>query len=162
MENGSSSNGSPGNSTILQLPDTQSPDTASLFQPSSADIRVNVLWFASLLFSLIAASFGILVKQWLREYMAVQNTSPQARLRLRHLRYPELAKWKVFEIAALLPLILQLSLSLFLLGYATSLQRFTRASAIQLCPGSSVGRFALSSLPSFHFSPPAAHIELLS
>ncbi|KAI0089545.1 hypothetical protein BDY19DRAFT_109444 [Irpex rosettiformis] len=86
------------------------------FQPSSVDIRVNVLWFASLLFSLIAASLGILVKQWLREYMVVQNPSPQARLRLRHLRYPELAKWKVFEIAAALPLLLQLSLALFFVG----------------------------------------------
>ncbi|KAI0795306.1 hypothetical protein BC629DRAFT_1286980, partial [Irpex lacteus] len=28
------------------------------FQPSSADIRVNVLWFASLIFSLMTASFG--------------------------------------------------------------------------------------------------------
>lgn len=48
--------------------------------------------------------------------MAVQNPSPQARLRLRHLRYPQLAIWKVFEIAAVLPLLLQLSLSLFFIG----------------------------------------------
>ncbi|KAI0084341.1 hypothetical protein BDY19DRAFT_854946, partial [Irpex rosettiformis] len=65
------------------------------FQASTADIRVNVLWFASLLFSLITASFGILVKQWLREFLAAENPSPQARLRVRHLRYPELSRWKV-------------------------------------------------------------------
>lgn len=86
------------------------------FQPASTDVRVNVLWFASLLFSLITASFGILVKQWLREYLAVENPSPQARLRLRHLRYPQLKAWKVFEIAAVLPLLLQLSLGLFFVG----------------------------------------------
>ena len=80
------------------------------------DIRVSVLWFASLMISLIAASSAILVKQWLREYLAVENPSPQARLRVRHLRYPQLAKWRVFEIAAVPPLLLQLSLGLFFVG----------------------------------------------
>lgn len=92
------------------------PPAPAPFQPSPTDIRVNVLWFASLLFSLITASFGILVKQWLREYLAVDNPSPQARLRVRHLRYPQLAAWQVFEIAAVLPLLLQLSLGLFFTG----------------------------------------------
>lgn len=90
--------------------------TSSSSSPTSVDIRVNVLWFSSLLFSLITASLGILVKQWLREYLAVENPSPQARLRIRHLRYPQLATWRVFEIAALLPLLLQLSLGLFFVG----------------------------------------------
>ncbi|KAI0798464.1 hypothetical protein BC629DRAFT_1285767, partial [Irpex lacteus] len=93
------------------------PSTAmEMFQPSAVDVRVNVLWFASLLFSLVTASFGILVKQWLREFMAAENPSPQARLRLRHVRYPQLAQWKVFEIAAALPLLLQLALALFFVG----------------------------------------------
>jgi hypothetical protein len=86
------------------------------FEPSSSDIRVNVLWFASLVFSLVTASFGILVKQWLREYLAVKNPSPQARLRIRHFRNPELEKWMVVEIAAILPLLQQLSLALFFIG----------------------------------------------
>ncbi|KAI0089669.1 hypothetical protein BDY19DRAFT_889238, partial [Irpex rosettiformis] len=99
------------NSTAIPSPPLPVP-----FAPSSTNIRINVLWFASLLFSLIAASFGILVKQWLREYLTVQNPSPQARLRVRHLRYPQLAKWQIFEIAAFLPLLLQLSLGLFFIG----------------------------------------------
>jgi hypothetical protein len=86
------------------------------FQPSPTDIRVNVLWFASLIFSLITASFGILIKQWLREYLAVTNPSPQARLRIRHFRYPELERWKVVEIAGVLPLLQQLSLAFFFIG----------------------------------------------
>ncbi|KAI0091444.1 hypothetical protein BDY19DRAFT_885220, partial [Irpex rosettiformis] len=86
------------------------------FQPSNADIRINVLWFASLIFSLITASFGMLVKQWLREYLAVENPSPRARLRIRHYREPALRHWKVFEIAAVLPLVQQLSLALFFIG----------------------------------------------
>jgi hypothetical protein len=86
------------------------------FEPSTSAIRVNVLWFASLIFSLMTASFGMLVKQWLREYLAVDNPSPQARLRIRHFRYPGLMKWKVFEIAAILPLLQQIALALFFLG----------------------------------------------
>jgi hypothetical protein len=97
---------------LLPIPATREQP----FEPSSSDIRVNVLWFASLLFSLITASFGILIKQWLREYLAVTNPSPQARLRIRHFRYPELERWMVFEIAAVLPVLQQLSLALFFIG----------------------------------------------
>lgn len=86
------------------------------FKPTESAIRVNILWFASLILSLITASFGMLVKQWLREYLANEQVSPQFRLRVRHFRYPGLYRWKVFEIAALLPMLLQAALGLFLLG----------------------------------------------
>lgn len=79
-------------------------------------IRVNELWFASLILSLATASFGMLVKQWLREYLAGEWISPQERLRSRQYRNPSLIGWKVFEIAAILPLLLQLSLGLFFIG----------------------------------------------
>ncbi|KAI0695535.1 hypothetical protein BC835DRAFT_946113 [Cytidiella melzeri] len=93
------------------------------FVPSTSAVRVNVLWFSSLIISLTTASFGMLVKQWLREYLAVENPSPQARLRIRHFREPELTRWAVFEIAAVLPVLLQLSLGLFFIGlcYFTSM-----------------------------------------
>lgn len=103
------------NGTYQPLPITPVA-TSEPFQPSSADIRVNVLWFASLIFSLMTASFGMLVKQWLREFLATENPSPQARLRIRHYRYPGLQQWKVFEIAAILPLLQQLALALFFIG----------------------------------------------
>lgn len=85
-------------------------------------VRVNVLWFASLIFSLATASFGMLVKQWLREYLAMDYTSPQERLRARQYRHPGLRDWRVYEIAAMLPLLLQLALGLFFVGlcYFTS------------------------------------------
>ena len=86
------------------------------YSPSSTAIRINSLWFASLVFSLATASFGMLVKQWLREYLACEYTSPQARLRIRQRRNPGLHIWKVFQIAAMLPLLLQLSLALFFVG----------------------------------------------
>lgn len=86
------------------------------FQASAGDIRVNILWFSSLILSLITASFAMLVKQWLREFLAVEVPSPQARLRIRHLREPQVKGWMVYEIAATLPLLLQLALALFFVG----------------------------------------------
>lgn len=86
------------------------------FEPPLWAIRVNVLWFISLILSLSAASFGMLVKQWLREYLALEYTTPQQRLRARQYRSPALSKWKVFEIAAFLPVLLQISLGLFFIG----------------------------------------------
>ncbi|KAJ3531413.1 hypothetical protein NM688_g7579 [Phlebia brevispora] len=116
--------------TIIHLLDrisnqTSAEDTVSslssaksqtVFEPSLAATRVNQLWFASLILTLITASFGMLVKQWLREYLAVDYTSPHERLRARQFRYPGLADFKVFEIAGALPLLLQLALGLFFLG----------------------------------------------
>lgn len=79
-------------------------------------LRVNGLWFASLVCSLATASIGMFVKQWLREYLAIEWISPRERLRARQYRTPALANWKVIEIAAALPLLLHLSLALFFIG----------------------------------------------
>ena len=86
------------------------------FEAPTWALRVNGLWFASLIVSLATASFGMLVKSWLREYLAAEQLAPQLRLRVRQYRYPALQKWKVFEIAAALPLLLQLALGLFFIG----------------------------------------------
>lgn len=64
------------------------PESPPVFEPASGDIRINIFWFASLVISLVTASLAILVKQWLREFLAVVNPSPLARVRIRHLREP--------------------------------------------------------------------------
>ncbi|PSS32142.1 hypothetical protein PHLCEN_2v2098 [Hermanssonia centrifuga] len=99
------------NSTTIQTTAPSPP-----FQPQPVDVHINALWFASLIFSLITASLAMLVKQWLREYLAGDFTSGQAQLRTRHFRIPGVERWKVFEIAATLPHLLQLSLALFFAG----------------------------------------------
>ncbi|KAI0766491.1 hypothetical protein BC629DRAFT_1243585, partial [Irpex lacteus] len=98
------------NSTIV------ASTTTTPFQPSVAAIRINILWFTSLVISLATASFAILVKQWLRAYMAFASASPQGQLRIRHFRRAGLEAWKVFGIASMLPLLLQISLALFFVG----------------------------------------------
>ena len=99
------------------------------------DIVTNATWFASLMISLIAASFAMLVKQWLREYLANQEASPLARLRIRCFRYPALSKWRVFEIVAALPLFLQSALALFFIGmcyFASSIHPVVKWTVIPL------------------------------
>ncbi|KAF7795414.1 hypothetical protein EIP86_006572 [Pleurotus ostreatoroseus] len=86
------------------------------FQAPESAIRVNVCWFASLILSLTSASFGILVKQWLREFLAIPYISPQERIRIRDARVQGLGTWKLFEIASFLPALLQISLALFFVG----------------------------------------------
>lgn len=86
------------------------------FVPPRALIIANVAWFGSLTITLMASSYGMLVKQWLREYLSIDYTSPLECLRVRSYRYPALRRWKVFEIVAILPLLLQLALGLFLIG----------------------------------------------
>lgn len=98
------------------LNSTNPSPSSPFFEPPLWAIRVNVLWFTSLLLSLASASFGILVKQWLREYLALEYAAPRERLRARQYRNPAMSEWKVFEIAAFLPLLLQVSLGLFFIG----------------------------------------------
>ncbi|KAJ3553534.1 hypothetical protein NM688_g3555 [Phlebia brevispora] len=120
------------NSTISPVPPLPP------FQATITDVRVNVCWFASLVLSLSTASFGILVKQWLREYLTIDCTVPEERIRIRHFRSRGLEEWKLFEIAAALPLILQLSLALFFVGlcfFTSEINQNLRSTSITLVSG---------------------------
>ncbi|KAK7685285.1 hypothetical protein QCA50_011648 [Cerrena zonata] len=96
---------------------------SSVFQASKGDVRLNTLWFLSLVLSLIVASLTIFVRQWLREYLNWECSSATERIRLRHVRYEGLLRWRVFEIAGLLPFLLQVSLLLFLIGLSDFLRQ---------------------------------------
>lgn len=122
------------------------------FAAAPNDIRINVLWFASLVISLITASFAMLVKQWLREFLVVEVPSPQARLRVRHFREPQLIKWKVYEISAMLPLLLQLSLGLFFLGlcyFTAAIHSSIGYTTLPLVVGWALFFFTATALPVF-------------
>jgi hypothetical protein len=86
------------------------------FQAPSGALLINGLWFSSLICSLVTAFFGMLIKQWLNEYLASESMSPKRRIMERHLRQPGLVTWKVYEIAGVLPILLHVALSLFFIG----------------------------------------------
>ena len=93
------------------------PDfTPPPFQKSWATVVINTLWLLSLVTALIAASLGILVKQWLHELLSYETHDPMERLKLRFFRETGVERWKVFTIASSLPLLLQLALLLFFVG----------------------------------------------
>lgn len=93
------------------------------FNSPKYTVLVNTLWFLSLVIALITASLGILVKQWLHELLAYETHDPQKRLKLRFYREAGLDRWKVFEIASSLPLLLQVSLLLFFIGLSVFLHQ---------------------------------------
>ncbi|KAI0344872.1 hypothetical protein BDW22DRAFT_1326996 [Trametopsis cervina] len=114
------------------------PSSFTQFEPTPNAVRINDLWTASLIISLITASFGILVKQWLREYMRFMTSFPQGRLRIRRFRRAGLETWKVLTIAACLPLLLQLALGLFFIGlcfYTSELHASVRNTTLPLVTG---------------------------
>ena len=84
--------------------------------PSRQSIRINTLWFTSLVCALVSALMGILVKQWLREYMAEVSLPSRDSIRLRQHRFDGLVAWHVPGIMAFLPILLELSLILFFAG----------------------------------------------
>ncbi|KAJ3475916.1 hypothetical protein NLI96_g11513 [Meripilus lineatus] len=93
------------------------------FIPDRSSVWLNGLWFVALILSLVTASLGMLVKQWLREYLNLPDVKPEAQRRIQLFRVRGLRKYKVSEIAAFLPLLLQISLILFFSG----LVLFTRS-----------------------------------
>lgn len=91
-------------------------DSPPPFRAPLYAIWLNALWFASLVFSIASASIGIMVKQWLKEYkMGLYGNSREVARRRQH-RLNNLQKWQVAAIVALLPILLQISLFLFLAG----------------------------------------------
>lgn len=122
------------------------------FRASPEDIRVNVLWFASLIISLITSSFGMLVKQWMDDFLAVDIPEPQARLRLRHHRAPQIDAWMVYEIVACLPLLLHLSLGLFFIGlcyFTSAIHASVGHTTLPLVVGWTLCLFVSAALPIF-------------
>lgn len=97
--------------------------TPSSFSTSSRFVRINTLWSCSLVISLVTASIGIFIKQWFHEYMAQDTQAPLFCLRARFFRSEGLEKWRVFELAAALALLLQLALFLFFVGLSDFLHQ---------------------------------------
>ncbi|KAJ3526172.1 hypothetical protein NM688_g8290 [Phlebia brevispora] len=105
--------GGPVNQTLIDAANPDAPFTASL-----SSIWINVLWALSLLHSLAAALGGIIIKQWLREYLLWDSVLLPSReaVFLRHIRYDAWERWKVPEIISMIPAMLELALVTFLCG----------------------------------------------
>ncbi|KAL0060764.1 hypothetical protein AAF712_012455 [Marasmius tenuissimus] len=87
------------------------------FIPSPSVVRINVFWFLSLLLSLVDALFGLMCKQWLREFRRPTKTrTPEQWLSLRCFRSECFERWHVPSFLAALPIILEVALFCFFAG----------------------------------------------
>ncbi|KAI0698818.1 hypothetical protein C8Q76DRAFT_802885 [Earliella scabrosa] len=115
-------------------------------------VWLNALWFSSLIFSLSAASVGIMVKQWLNEYSSGLSGTSRQIARLRQYRLDKLARWRVAVIVAFLPVLLQAALVLFFAGLLVLLWQLDQAVAVvasTLIGILSVFTFGSAILPAF-------------
>ncbi|KAF8262906.1 hypothetical protein EI94DRAFT_640744 [Lactarius quietus] len=99
------------------------PPPYPTFSPNRSDVRVNVYWFMSLVFSLSAALLATLVQQWVRDYMHVfqRYGNPLKSARLRQYLYEGVEGWYMPRVARSVPGLVHVSLFLFFLGLGGSL-----------------------------------------
>src|SRR5258706_11635798 len=94
--------------------------TATAFVPAAFQVssNVNMLCFLSLALILFDAFLAMFVKGWLQEFGRGWRKYNVAHLRAqeRERRLRELERWKLHELVALLPILIQGSLLLFCIG----------------------------------------------
>jgi hypothetical protein len=88
------------------------------FSPPQHIVVVNALFYASLGVMLLAAFIAMLIKTWVREFdRGLQAMSlPEQRAKTREFRFLGMERWKLPEMVAMLPLLIQISLLLFFIG----------------------------------------------
>lgn len=108
----------------VSAPSTNSTGTSSTSRASANTpapvtrwaVWLNALWFSGLILSLTSASIGIMVKHWLNEFSSGVSGTSRPTARVRQYRLNNLQAWRVEDVVVAIPILLQLSLSLFLAG----------------------------------------------
>ena len=125
------------NATKAQLPASllNTPVTeAEAFSVPSSVLAVNGLWFSSLALSLVSAMAAMVIKQWLQHYsMNLTGGSQSDYARRRQYRYNAFDSWRVPEIIFALPMVMHLSVALFLVGLVVQLWQINSTIAKLAC-----------------------------
>ncbi|KAG8917989.1 hypothetical protein FRC02_002734 [Tulasnella sp. 418] len=122
---------------------TLSPEELRPGSPTSSAVPINSIFFSSLSFSLTAAFGAVTAKQWLTEYTNIGTMKAlHVQGTVRQEKYRGLKTWHLRLIIELLPMFLQLSLLLFLIGVVEFLWEWNqKVSIVQLvlsCTGLAV------------------------
>uniref|UniRef100_A0A0W0EVX5 DUF6535 domain-containing protein n=1 Tax=Moniliophthora roreri TaxID=221103 RepID=A0A0W0EVX5_MONRR len=101
-----------------QLSDpTMPPAEPEAFHPPASSILINCFWFLSLILALVSGLFSLICNHWLREHtrqIPVKTTAEA--LALYQLRRDSLQKWRVPQLVATMPILLEVALFLFFAG----------------------------------------------
>ncbi|KAI9435567.1 hypothetical protein H4582DRAFT_1785590, partial [Lactarius indigo] len=102
------------------------------FHAQKSDVRINIYWFMSLVFSLTAALAATLVQQWVRDYMHVfqRYNHPLKRARIRQFLHEGAESWHMAVVVDAIPALIHISLFLFFLGLAEFLFGLNTTTAI--------------------------------
>ena len=102
---------------------------AFTLNPSASDVRVNIIWIISLVFSLSAALLATLVQQWARDHMHIYQrySHPLKIARIRQYLHEGVKKWHMRAIADAVPGLVHTSLLLFLAGLTDFLRNTHRS-----------------------------------
>jgi hypothetical protein len=88
------------------------------FKPTASAVRVNVLWFLSLVLSLSCALSATLMQQWSRRYreLAQRHGAPHRRARMRAYIFDGISRFGMARAVATMPTLLHISVFLFFAG----------------------------------------------
>ncbi|KAG8871281.1 hypothetical protein FRB97_008824 [Tulasnella sp. 331] len=113
------------------------------FSPSTAAIRQNCFFFASLGCSLLAAAGAVLAKQWLQYYQRTGNTGPvREKAMNRTEKYLGAETWGLKRVVELLLAVLQLSLAFFFAALVDYLWTINPSVAIVISAFTALGGLA--------------------
>ena len=88
------------------------------FKPTNSAIRVNILWFLSLVLSLTSALSATLLQQWARRYLELtqHRGAPHKRARIRAYVFDGVKGTNMYRAVEAMPLLLHISVFFFLAG----------------------------------------------
>ncbi|KAH8987104.1 hypothetical protein EDB86DRAFT_2951931 [Lactarius hatsudake] len=88
------------------------------FKAPASIVRVNVMWFLSLILSLSCALLATLMQQWARRYLeyAQHRGAPRRRARIRAYMFEGVEKFRLSQAVEAIPLLLHTSVFLFFAG----------------------------------------------
>ncbi|KAH9050838.1 hypothetical protein EDB87DRAFT_1148330 [Lactarius vividus] len=100
------------------LPSLNDATIGTEFTPPAAAIRVNVIWFLSLVLSIGSALNATLFQQWSRRYLELtrHRVAPHKRARTRAYMFSGIASFKMSRAVKAMPVLLHLSIFLFFAG----------------------------------------------
>ncbi|KAH9167866.1 hypothetical protein EDB89DRAFT_2074495 [Lactarius sanguifluus] len=129
------------------------------FKAPASIVRVNVMWFLSLILSVSCALLATLMQQWVRRYLeyAQHRGAPRRRARIRAYMFEGVERFRLSQAVEAIPLLLHTSVFLFFAGLVDFLLPINKVVAFSVlgCVVIFTSIYAIFTLlPSLHLNCP--------